>query len=80
MYAGHEGGAYAKNSFGNMYAHNWLPLCSSLFGTVTSFSSLYIYFLLCLYVSWNLVHLSLDLCIDVMFMISTFSPLPRTIK
>lgn len=20
MYAGHEGGAYAKNSFGNMYA------------------------------------------------------------
>lgn len=21
MYAGHEGGAYAKNSFGNMYAY-----------------------------------------------------------
>lgn len=22
MYAGHEGGAYAKNSYGNMYANN----------------------------------------------------------
>lgn len=30
MYAGHEGGAYAKNSFGNMYAHKrlCLSLCS----------------------------------------------------
>lgn len=28
MYAGHEGGAYAKNSFGNMYAHE--KLCLSL--------------------------------------------------
>lgn len=26
MYAGHEGGAYAKNSFGNMYAHDRLRL------------------------------------------------------
>lgn len=29
MYAGHEGGAYAKNSFGNMYAQE--RLCLSLF-------------------------------------------------
>lgn len=40
MYAGHEGGAYAKNSFGNMYAHKRLrlSLCSPLLFSVHMFS------------------------------------------
>ena len=38
MYAGHEGGAYAKNSFGNMYASEFKP--SSLFPSDTLFVKL----------------------------------------
>ena len=44
MYAGHEGGAYAKNSFGNMYAYYIFLI--SIF--------------VCVFLLWNLPHFYQD--------------------